>query len=359
MSDQPERKQINFTIVPDEQPGEPRTYANFCSIAHTPFDFTLTFCEVMPLSEQQLRAAEKEQVVKAPVRTRVVVPVQFVPNLIAALQEHMRVYSESYTNVGWAKTGALVQCPMLRAEGSGRNRIGHEVRGQPRVASSMRWPSCTPAPRPNSTSGRRSSCSSPRCCRRSPPTRASTWSRRRCSRAIPDAAALAGAAAPELEAIIVSTGFFRQKAKASSRWLRLLVEHHGGQVPADMDALTALPGVGRKTANVVLGHALGVPGLPVDRHVLRVANRIGLAEGDDPVEVESQLCAPPAARPLDAGVGRADPARPPRLQTEAAVRPVSAAARLPLLSDRRGGRAGAKGRAAADADAARAPQESS
>ena len=101
MADQPDRKQINFTIVPDEQPGEPRTYANFCSIAHTPFDFTLTFCEVMPLSEQLLRAAEKELLVKAPVRTRVVVPVQFVPNLIAALQEHMRVYSESYTNVGW------------------------------------------------------------------------------------------------------------------------------------------------------------------------------------------------------------------------------------------------------------------
>ena len=52
MSDQPERKQVNFTIVPDEQPGEPRIYANFCSIAHTPFDFTLTFCEVMPLSEK-------------------------------------------------------------------------------------------------------------------------------------------------------------------------------------------------------------------------------------------------------------------------------------------------------------------
>src|SRR5213083_1684764 len=60
MPDQPDRKQINFTIVPDEQPGEPRTYANFCSIAHTPFDFTLTFCEVMPLSEKELRDAEKD-----------------------------------------------------------------------------------------------------------------------------------------------------------------------------------------------------------------------------------------------------------------------------------------------------------
>ena len=58
-----------------------------------------------------------------------------------------------------------------------------------------------------------------------------------------------------------------------------------------MDALVELPGVGRKTANVVLGHALGVPGLPVDRHVLRVSNRIGIAESDDPVVVEQQLCA--------------------------------------------------------------------
>jgi endonuclease-3 len=68
-----------------------------------------------------------------------------------------------------------------------------------------------------------------------------------------------------------------------------LVETHGGEVPASMDALVELPGVGRKTANVVLGHALGVPGLPVDRHVLRVANRIGIAESDDPVVVEQQL----------------------------------------------------------------------
>jgi hypothetical protein len=103
MADQPERKQINFTIIPDDQPGDPRIYANFCSIAHTPFDFTLTFCEVMPLSDQELRAAEAQHVVRAPVRARVVVPVQFLPNLVAALQEHMRVFSETYSNVGWTK----------------------------------------------------------------------------------------------------------------------------------------------------------------------------------------------------------------------------------------------------------------
>jgi adenine-specific DNA glycosylase len=70
-----------------------------------------------------------------------------------------------------------------------------------------------------------------------------------------------------------------------------VTERHGGTVPNTMEALTELPGVGRKTANVVLGHALGVPGLPVDRHVLRVSNRIGIAAGDDPVLVEQQLCA--------------------------------------------------------------------
>jgi endonuclease-3 len=107
----------------------------------------------------------------------------------------------------------------------------------------------------------------------------------------PDAQALARARQATLEKQIVSTGFFRQKAKALLGMSRSLVTDHGGQVPADMEALTRLPGVGRKTANVVLGHALGVPGLPVDRHVLRVSNRIGIAEGDDPEKVEAQLCA--------------------------------------------------------------------
>ncbi len=113
----------------------------------------------------------------------------------------------------------------------------------------------------------------------------------------PNAAALKDAAPLELEQQIHATGFFRQKARALIGMATALVEAHGGNVPADMDALTKLPGVGRKTANVVLGHALGVPGLPVDRHVLRVSNRIGIAEGDDPVAVEIQLgSAMPKAR---------------------------------------------------------------
>jgi endonuclease-3 len=107
----------------------------------------------------------------------------------------------------------------------------------------------------------------------------------------PNARALAKATPAELEPLIVSTGFFRQKSKALIGMAQQLVTEHGGKVPADMDLLTKLPGVGRKTANVVLGHALGVPGLPVDRHVLRVSNRIGIAEGDDPEKVETQLTA--------------------------------------------------------------------
>jgi endonuclease III len=108
-------------------------------------------------------------------------------------------------------------------------------------------------------------------------------------RRYPSARALARARASELEPQIHSTGFFRAKAKSLLGMAQALVEKHGGEVPASMEALVALPGVGRKTANVVLGHALGVPGLPVDRHVLRVSNRIGIAEGEDPEVVEQQL----------------------------------------------------------------------
>ena len=100
----------------------------------------------------------------------------------------------------------------------------------------------------------------------------------------------------DLEAIVQPTGFFRAKTRSLIGMATEVVQRHGGQVPGRMADLVELPGVGRKTANVVLGHAFGVPGLPVDRHVLRVANRIGLAKGDDPELVEAQLTStlPPA-----------------------------------------------------------------
>jgi endonuclease-3 len=106
----------------------------------------------------------------------------------------------------------------------------------------------------------------------------------------PTAHKLARARVAALESQIHSTGFFRAKSRALIGAARALVDQHNGEVPANLDALVQLPGVGRKTANVVLGHALGVPGLPVDRHVLRVSNRIGIADSEDPDIVEHQLC---------------------------------------------------------------------
>lgn len=98
----PERKQINFTIVPDEPSDVARIYANFCAISHTPFDFTLTFCEVLPPSENEVREADGDdrqpdapRQLRAPIRARIVVPAQFVPSLVTALQEHARAFSEA------------------------------------------------------------------------------------------------------------------------------------------------------------------------------------------------------------------------------------------------------------------------
>lgn len=107
----------------------------------------------------------------------------------------------------------------------------------------------------------------------------------------PDAAAMAVAEPEALEPIVQPTGFFRAKSRSLVGMARGLVAYHGGDVPADMGALVKLAGVGRKTANVVLGHALGVPGFPVDRHVLRVTNRLGLVRSDDAEAVESRLTA--------------------------------------------------------------------
>jgi endonuclease III len=108
----------------------------------------------------------------------------------------------------------------------------------------------------------------------------------------PTPAALARAVPAELEDIIRSTGFFRAKAKSLMGCARALAEEHGGQVPRELAALVKLPGIGRKTANVVLGHAYDIAeGVAVDTHVLRVSNRLGIAKGDDPIKVEQQLMA--------------------------------------------------------------------
>ena len=106
----------------------------------------------------------------------------------------------------------------------------------------------------------------------------------------PDASAFAGADREELETLIRSTGFYRNKAKNIQGMARMLVADHESRVPADMDELIALPGVARKTANVVLSNAFGRhEGVVVDTHVKRVANRLGLTAETDPVKVERDL----------------------------------------------------------------------
>ncbi len=105
----------------------------------------------------------------------------------------------------------------------------------------------------------------------------------------PDAHALAAADPAELEEAVHPTGFYRQKAGSLLKASAALVERHDGEVPEELDDLVALPGVGRKTANVVRSVAFDRPGLPVDTHVGRVAVRLGLTEATDPVAVEHEI----------------------------------------------------------------------
>jgi endonuclease-3 len=93
----------------------------------------------------------------------------------------------------------------------------------------------------------------------------------------------------ELERLIAPTGFFRNKAKNIIACCRAIVEKHNGEVPGTMEELVQLPGVGRKTANVILGNAFGMPGITVDTHVGRLSRRLGLTAHDDPVKVEFDL----------------------------------------------------------------------
>jgi endonuclease III len=108
----------------------------------------------------------------------------------------------------------------------------------------------------------------------------------------PTPKALAAARPEDVEEIVRSTGFYRAKTKSLLGNARALVSDHGGEVPRSMEAMVKLPGVGRKTASVVLGHVYDIAeGIAVDTHVLRVSNRLGIAKGDDPIEVERQLMA--------------------------------------------------------------------
>ena len=107
--------------------------------------------------------------------------------------------------------------------------------------------------------------------------------------AYPDAAAMAKATAEEIEPYIKTCGIYRNKAKNLALTARELVSRFGGEVPADHEALTSLPGVGRKTANVVMSCAFGADAIAVDTHVFRVSNRLGLADAPDVLKTEEQL----------------------------------------------------------------------
>jgi len=108
-------------------------------------------------------------------------------------------------------------------------------------------------------------------------------------RRYPDAEALARARPASLETQIRSTGFYRAKTRSLLGMAQALLERHGGEVPRDLSALRALPGVGLKTANVVIGNAFGGDALPVDTHVFRVSQRLALARSDDPDRLHEQL----------------------------------------------------------------------
>jgi endonuclease-3 len=106
----------------------------------------------------------------------------------------------------------------------------------------------------------------------------------------PTAASLAGAKQEDVEEIIRSTGFFRNKAKSIIGMAAAVASAHGGEIPASLDVLVTLPGVGRKTANVILGNAFGVnEGVVVDTHVGRLSARLGLTRQTDPVKIEQEL----------------------------------------------------------------------
>ena len=108
-------------------------------------------------------------------------------------------------------------------------------------------------------------------------------------RKYPDAAALSGADEPTLQNMIASTGFFRNKAKSLLGMSRALVERHDCKVPEDMDALTSLPGVGRKTANVIRGNCFEKPAIIVDTHCIRLSQRLGFTKNSDPDKIETDL----------------------------------------------------------------------
>ena len=173
----------------------------------------------------------------------------------------------------------------------------------------------------------------------------------------PDAAALAAASPAELEDIVRSTGFYQMKSKNLIGMAQALLDRFGGEVPTALEDLVTLPGVGRKTGNVVRSVGFGLPGLPVDTHVGRVTRRLGLTVEDDPVKVELELNSylPPAERgPFSLRVilhgRRVCDAKKPACE-RCVLEPLCPSSLLPT-SSRRASRVGTRGRHAAEVETA-------
>ena len=189
------------------------------------------------------------------------------------------------------------------ASAAAPRRLERQARGRARCGPirSTRRPRCTRSSAASRSSGRSrransststpSRCWSPWCCRRRRPTPASTRRRARCSRWPTRRRRCWRSARRRVGEYIRTIGLWRGKAKNVIALSQALIRDHGGEVPDDRDVLTTLPGVGRKTANVVLNMAFGQPTMAVDTHIFRLGNRLGLAPGKTPEEVEAGAAA--------------------------------------------------------------------
>ena len=212
---------------------------------------------------------------KAPVRARVVVPVQIMPSLIAALQDQLRTLQR---RVRQRAARRRDRCTRVKsaAETQLRHR-GARAHQHPNADTELHYRNAFELLVATILSAQSTDAG----VNKVTPALFAKF---------PDARALAGAPAAEVEALIHVDRLLPAEGQGADRACRgRSSSATAARCPRTMEALVKLPGVGRKTANVVLGHALGVPGLPVDRHVLRVSNRLGIADSDDPERVEQQL----------------------------------------------------------------------
>ena len=230
--------------------GPERVYANSAAWRTRRSTSRSPSVKCMPLSEKEIRDAEADHIVRAPVKARIVMPVQFVPDTdrraAGEPANFLRIARAAAGAAGSRQGPGPLRAASVKSREVARRIFDALERHYPDADTELAYR--TPFELLVATilsaqsTDQRVNLVTPALFRR-----------------YPDARALAAAEPEDLEPIILSTGFFRQKSRSIVGMAQALVEHHGGEVPADMEALVKLPGVGRKTANVVLGHALGVP----------------------------------------------------------------------------------------------------